>query len=88
MAGKKVLVVALLVLAGSGFGAWLSLDGRGAQSPVVRITNQGANASVIQVTIAVEYDFLDTLFFRSGGYFLTQQSAHRDFALYLGFFAG
>jgi hypothetical protein len=51
MAGKKVLVVALLVLAGSGFGAWLSLDGRGAQAPVVRITSQGSNATVIDITV-------------------------------------
>jgi hypothetical protein len=51
MAGKRVLVLALLVLAGSGFGAWLSLDGRGAQAPVVEITGQGSNATVIDITV-------------------------------------
>ena len=51
MAGKRVLVLAMLVLVGSGFGAWLSLDGRGAQAPVVRITDQGSNATVIDITV-------------------------------------
>jgi hypothetical protein len=51
MAGKKVLVLALLVLAGSGFAAWLSLDGSGAQAPAVRITSQGSNATVIDITV-------------------------------------
>jgi len=51
MTGKRLLVLALLVLAGSGFGAWLSLDGSGAQAPVVRITSQGSNATVIDITV-------------------------------------
>jgi hypothetical protein len=51
MAGKRVLVLALLALAGTGFGAWLSLDGRGAQAPEVRITSQGSNATVIDITV-------------------------------------
>ena len=51
MTGKRVLVLALLVLAGSGFGAWLSLDGSSAQAPVVRITSQGSNATVIDITV-------------------------------------
>ncbi len=51
MAAKQVLVLAMLVLAGSGFGAWLSLDGGGAQAPVVRVTDQGSNATVIDITV-------------------------------------
>jgi hypothetical protein len=51
MAGKRVLVLVLLVLVGPGFGAWLSLDGHAVQAPVVRITGQGSNASVIDITV-------------------------------------
>jgi len=51
MSGKKVLVLALLVLAGSGFGAWLSLDGSAAQAPEVRIASQSSNATVLDVEL-------------------------------------
>jgi len=50
MSGKKVLVLALLVLAGSGFSAWLSIDGRSAQAPEVRITSQ-TSSTVIDITV-------------------------------------
>jgi len=50
MSGRTVAVLALLVLAGKGFGAWLSLDGRSAQAPEVRVTSQ-ANSTVIDITV-------------------------------------
>ena len=58
MSGRTVAVLALLVLAGKGFGAWLSLDGRSAQAPEVRVTSQ-ANSTVIDIT--VEFAWLVTL---------------------------
>ncbi len=51
MARKRVLVLVVLVLAGSGFGAWLSLDGHAAQTPSVRISGQGSGATTIDITV-------------------------------------
>jgi len=50
MCSRKVLVPALLVLAGWGFGAWLSTGGSQA-APRVTIVKQGPGATILDVTI-------------------------------------